>query len=195
MSLLTLAQIRKSLPKTVDIDDAFGFGEGLRAARALFGPHVHILTRDIVDMYMGQPMYVVLGQSWWSAESFEDRAKEPRILIPVRVDAKGNLRSDTCSDNAGIYFQDGLAVTGGSDKVFVFLKKKPVRPVKKIGQTTRYIIKDAKRVAQKTPAGRKAPPGHAKDFAGQVARGVDGENWVSKKLDNANVYRWVKVKV
>ena len=53
----------------------------------------------------------------------------------------------------------------------------------------------------KVPAGRKAPPGHAKNFANQTARGLDGATWKSSQVkvkDSTGAprmtYRWVRVK-
>ena len=46
------------------------------------------------------------------------------------------------------------------------------------------------RVSQAVPkGGRKAPQGHAKDYANKVAHGIDGQLWISKRI-STGAYRW-----
>ena len=57
----------------------------------------------------------------------------------------------------------------------------------------------AQRRGHVVPKNRKAPAGHARNFAGQTAVGLDGRVWTSKlqaKTDAAGqpVYRWVSKK-
>jgi len=49
--------------------------------------------------------------------------------------------------------------------------------------------KTATGTVQKTPAGRKAPAGHAKNYAGKMAIGLDGSNWLSKQ-DKRGRWAW-----
>ena len=54
------------------------------------------------------------------------------------------------------------------------------------------VVNASNRGAQKVPAGRKAPAGHAKNFAGKTARGLDGKTWASEqvKIKGAFTWRW-----
>jgi hypothetical protein len=60
----------------------------------------------------------------------------------------------------------------------------------------RAVVNASSRGAHKVPAGRKAPPGHAKNFAHRTARGIDGGLWKSQqvKVKGSVRYRWVPVK-
>ena len=63
------------------------------------------------------------------------------------------------------------------------------------------IVNASNRGGQKVAASRKAPAGHAKNFANQTARGIDGKVWRSSQVkvkDSTGkyrtTYRWVPVK-
>ena len=64
------------------------------------------------------------------------------------------------------------------------------------------IVNASNRGGQKVAASRKAPAGHAKNFANQTARGIDGKVWRSSQVKVKNstgkyrtTYRWVPVTV
>lgn len=52
------------------------------------------------------------------------------------------------------------------------------------------IINASNRGTHKVPARRKAPAGHAKNYAGQMARGLDGKLWQSRQVAVKNRLTW-----
>jgi len=70
-----------------------------------------------------------------------------------------------------------------------------------VNASHRFMVKNGVKITQSVPKNpkytRKAPAGHAANYAGQTARGLDGKMWESQKLKkivrkNGNPsYRWM----
>jgi hypothetical protein len=83
---------------------------------------------------------------------------------------------------------------GMGDSQFITWLKKPRNngPSRNWSGPGVPVVNAANRGAHKVPAGRKAPAGHAKSFAGKTARGLDGKMWASEqvKIKGAFTWRW-----
>ena len=77
-----------------------------------------------------------------------------------------------------------------------------IAPSKSRAVNAVVVVNANNRGGQKVAASRKAPAGHAKNFANQTARGIDGKVWRSSQVKVKNsigkyrtTYRWVPVTV
>lgn len=185
----TFEEIEASLPTQAKVLDPDRWRDITRV-RSIYGPYARILSRTIVEKFMGQKMYCIDGRRGW--DNFKDPSptKEQRMhfmdpLVPLSIEEDDpyprlwSIMHDEKQDNMYVYYDD--VVTGcDGDPVFVFLK--PVTTTTKVTGG-----------ASKRKPKRKAPAGHARDWAGQVAKGADKKMWVSKKLDGKDIYRWIRV--
>ena len=104
----------------------------------------------------------------------------------------------TIFELGGMEDDSGLGLFWSRDSRFITW----IAPSSRPGVSVNAVVNASNRGGQKVAASRKAPAGHAKNFANQTARGIDGKVWRSSQVKVKDwipgtyrtTYRWVPVK-
>lgn len=174
---------------------AFGFGEQ---------DYVYFDGDDAVTGSGGDPMFVFLKDARTPAmQTLIRRDFKDMIFAMIDKNPDGVLSAEDgmtlkrAVERAAGLHRGALDEPGKDRETFLATAIKLVNervPQKKAITTKRFRMKDGKRIAEsvpKTKHGRKAPPGHAKDYKNKKAVGLDGGLWISKPAPKTGVYRWI----
>lgn len=174
--------------------------------RRAMGDFAKPLTRSLAKTLAGQAVYFFIENEVFDFDLRNRVQKElalSKMQIPATIDAWNGRELDIPASGLDItvYEDRGVIVTGsGAYIVYVYVddtrKKASI-----VNASNRFLMKNGVKIVQNVPKNpkyaRKAPAGHAANYAGKTATGLDGKMWESRKLativrkNGKPSYRWM----
>ena len=193
--------------------------------RRAMGAFAKPLTRALAKKLAGQSVYFFMENEVFDFDLHDSVHNLSKLKIPATIDAWNGRELDIPMAGIDItVYEDkwGNIVSGsGAYIVYVYVddnaKASNARKIVKasnakaskasnareiVNASNRFLMKNGVKVAQNIPKNPKyargAPAGHAANYAGQTARGLDGILYESRKTATVRKngkpsYRWMKL--